>query len=144
MTASEKITINLSVVDLGKIDLMTEEGFYTNRTDFIRTGIKQLLLQHENETNQAVSRMKAADELRSSGDIGTKHAFAVGVMAFSASDLKHVLADNKRISINIICLLRLNNDVTPKLANQAIKSIKVRGAFRGPADVKKILADRTL
>jgi Ribbon-Helix-Helix transcriptional regulator family len=40
---SEKITINLGFVDLGRVDLMVREGFYSNRADFIRTAIRNQL-----------------------------------------------------------------------------------------------------
>jgi Arc/MetJ-type ribon-helix-helix transcriptional regulator len=48
---SEKITINLGYVDLGHIDLMVQDGFYSNRTDFIRTAIRNQLERHAESSN---------------------------------------------------------------------------------------------
>ena len=56
MSETEKITINMSVVDLGKVDLLVQEGFYQNRTDFIRTAIRSQLDKHQTEMKDAVVR----------------------------------------------------------------------------------------
>jgi Arc/MetJ-type ribon-helix-helix transcriptional regulator len=56
MSETEKITINLGLVDLGQIDLLVQEGFYSNRTDFIRTAIRNQLTTHVEEVRQTVGR----------------------------------------------------------------------------------------
>ncbi len=139
MSTTEKITINISAVDLGKIDLMVEEGFYTNRTDFIRTGIKQMLLQHESDTEQAVLRIRANIGKEASR---ISRVFAIGTIALSGTKLERVLAENKRMKIAVIGSLKFEDDITPELVDQAIESIWIKGVFKAPSAVKKVLAGR--
>jgi len=124
---SEKITINLGAVDLGKADLLVEEGFYQNRTDFIRTAIRNQLAKHDSEMNQTI----------------TRKAMAVGALHYSGSDLERHLADGHKLSISVVGLLSIGNDASPDLARQVIESITVHGVFRASQAVKDALADRT-
>ena len=126
MADTEKITINLSVVDLGRIDLLVEQGFYSTRTDFIRTAIRK-----QSDTHQAVI-----------DDAITRRAFGIGVIAYSASDLKKKQAKNEKLNIRLIGLLFFQNDITPKLALATIESISVFGTFRVSPEVRKALGDR--
>jgi len=126
MAETEKITINMSVVDLGKIDLLVEEGFYQNRTDFIRTAIRIKLEQHEPAVQSSVVR----------------NAFGMGVFGYSRKELEDTLAKGDRKRINVIGMLILHNDVTPEIADKAIESIQVHGVFKAPAGVKDVLKDR--
>ena len=128
MPDTEKITINLGVVDLGKIDLLVEQGFYTNRTDFIRNAIRTNLDKHETTVQETVSRKSSV----------------VGVLVYDASDLEKRKAKGEKIDIHIIGMLVLGNDITPELARETINSIKVLGIFNAPEDVKQAIADRIL
>jgi Arc/MetJ-type ribon-helix-helix transcriptional regulator len=124
---TEKITINMGAVDLGKVDLLVDEGFYGNRTDFIRTAIRNQLDRHEADTRASISRRAAA----------------LGVMALSARDLQASVARGERLSISVVGLLTLSQDITPELADKAIESVYVRGALRAGREVKDVLANRT-
>jgi Arc/MetJ-type ribon-helix-helix transcriptional regulator len=124
---SEKITINLGAVDLGKIDLLVAEGFYGNRTDFIRTAIRNQLGNHDNEMNQTI----------------TRKAMAVGALHYNGKDLERHLADGHKLSISVVGLLSISNDASPDVARQVIESITVHGVFRASQAVKDALADRT-
>ena len=126
MAETEKITINMSVVDLGKIDLLVDEGFYQNRTDFIRTAIRTKLEKHEPSVQSAVVR----------------NSYGMGIFEYSHKDLEKTVAKGERKGFNVIGMLILNNDVTPELADKAIKSIRVHGVFKAPAAVKEVLKDR--
>ena len=126
MSETEKITINMSVVDLGTIDLLVQEGLYSNRTDFIRTAIRSQLKSHDFELQQSVRR----------------HSFGIGVYHFSRADLEQVKSEAKTLTITAIGLLHLSDDISPELADETIEEIRVRGAFRAPAAVKQALADR--
>ena len=126
MSETEKITINMSIVDLGKIDLLVQEGLYSNRTDFIRTAIRSQLKSHDFELQQSVRR----------------HSFGIGVYHFSRADLEQVKSKGKTLTITTIGLLHLADDISPELAAETIDEIRVRGAFRAPAAVKKALTDR--
>lgn len=126
MAETEKITINMSVVDLGKIDLLAQEGFYQNRTDFIRSAIRSQLDKHEAVVQSSIIR----------------NEFGVGVFICSRTGLEKALADNERKNYNVIGRLVIQDDVTPELADQAIESIRLIGSLRASEDVKAILKGR--
>jgi Arc/MetJ-type ribon-helix-helix transcriptional regulator len=123
---SEKITINLGHVDLGHIDLMVQEGFYSNRTDFIRTAIRNQIERHADAVKQAVARQKV--------ELGLRH--------FSREDLEAVLAAGQLLHIRVLGLASIANDVTPELAHATIGSIAVLGALHASSAVKAALAGR--
>jgi Arc/MetJ-type ribon-helix-helix transcriptional regulator len=123
---SEKITINLGHVDLGHIDLMVQEGFYSNRTDFIRTAIRNQLERHADSVKQAVVRKKI--------ELGLRH--------FSRADLETVRDAGQMLHIHVLGLASIANDVTPELARATIGSIAVLGALHASSAVKAALADR--
>jgi len=126
MSESEKITINLSAVDLGKIDLLVQESLYSNRTDFIRTAIRNLLDKHNMEIQQAV----------------TRHSYAVGVLSYDRSDLERRKEKGEKMNITILGLLHLHDDISAELAAEVIESVKVQGIFIASEAVKKAIADR--
>jgi Arc/MetJ-type ribon-helix-helix transcriptional regulator len=123
---SEKITINLGHVDLGHIDLMVQEGFYSNRTDFIRTAICNQLERHTDAVKQAVARKKVE----------------LGLRYFSREGLEAVLPAGQMLDIRVLGLASIANDVTPELACATIGSIAVLGALHASSAVKSALAER--
>jgi Arc/MetJ-type ribon-helix-helix transcriptional regulator len=124
---SEKITINLGYVDLGHIDLMVKDGFYSNRTDFIRTAIRNQLDRHADVVRQSVARKTP--------DIGLAH--------YGRGDLEAVQNRGEMLHINVLGLATVARDVTPELARATIASVTVLGALHASAEVKAALADRT-
>jgi Arc/MetJ-type ribon-helix-helix transcriptional regulator len=126
MPDSEKITINLGYVDLGHIDLLVQEGFYSNRTDFIRTAIRNQIERHADVVRQAVTRKSV--------DLGLRH--------FSREDLEAVRDAGQVLDIRVLGLATIAPDVTPELARAAIASLTVLGALHASAAVKAALADR--
>jgi Arc/MetJ-type ribon-helix-helix transcriptional regulator len=123
---SEKLTINLGFVDLGHIDLLVRDGFYSNRSDFIRTAIRNQLAVHADTARQAASRL----------------TLELGLRTFSRRDLEAVRTAGERLRIRVLGLVVLADDVTPELARATIESITVLGALHAPAAVKAALADR--
>ena len=123
---SEKITINLGYVDLGHIDLLVQEGFYSNRTDFIRTAIRNQIERHADVVRQAVTRKSV--------DLGLRH--------FSREDLEAVRDAGQVLDIRVLGLATIAPDVTPELARAAIASLSVLGALHASTAVKAALADR--
>ena len=123
---TEKLTINLGVVDLGQIDLLVQEGFYSNRTDLIRTAIRNQLTTHADEVRQTVAR----------------RTLVLGLQVFTRSDLERVQASGKRLQIRVLGLARIAGDVTPELALATIETVEVLGAFHASAAVRHALADR--
>jgi len=123
---TEKITINLGYVDLGHIDLMVQEGFYSNRTDFIRTAIRNQLDRHGDVVKQTVARKTL--------DLGLRH--------YSRDDLEAVRATRQTLHLNVLGLVCIAADVPAELARDTIASISVLGALHASAEVKAALADR--
>ena len=124
---TEKITINLGYVDLGHIDLLVRDGFYSNRTDFIRTAIRNQIERHADATRRSVAHNNL--------DLGLRH--------FSREDLEAARAAGQRLDIRVLGLASIAADVTPELARAAIASVSVMGALQASAAVKAALADRT-
>jgi Arc/MetJ-type ribon-helix-helix transcriptional regulator len=123
---SEKLTINLGYVDLGHIDLMVEDGFYANRSDFIRTAIRNQLDRHADAVRQSVARKTL--------DLGLRH--------FSRKDLEAVRDSGERLQINVLGLVTIAGDVTPELARATIGSVTVLGALHASPEVRAALSDR--
>lgn len=123
---SEKITINLGVVDLGQIDLLVQEGFYANRTDLIRTAIRNQLANHAEVVRETVARK----------------TLVLGLQHFGRADLEAVEASGQTLQIQVLGLARIANDVSPELARATIASITVLGALHASPSVKAALADR--
>jgi Arc/MetJ-type ribon-helix-helix transcriptional regulator len=123
---SEKITINLGYVDLGHIDLLVEEGFFSNRTDFIRTAIRNQLDRHQDAVRQSVGRNK----------------LDLGLRRFSREDLEAARARGETLHIQVLGLAVIANDVSPELAAATIGSIRVLGALQASPAVKAALAGR--
>lgn len=123
---SEKITINLGYVDLGQVDLMVREGFYSNRTDFIRTAIRNQLERHAEVVKQSATR-KGLD---------------LGLRNFCREDLEAVRRAGEMLHINVLGLATIAHDVTPELARATIGSVSVLGALHASPAVKAALADR--
>jgi Arc/MetJ-type ribon-helix-helix transcriptional regulator len=126
MPDTEKITINLSAVDLGKIDLLVQEGLYSNRTDFIRTAIRSQLEKHTFEIQQSVSR----------------NDFGIGVLVYSRSDFERFKSKGQKINVKMIGMLSLASDIPADLAREVIETVKVLGIFIASDEVKAALADR--
>jgi len=123
---SEKITINLGFVDLGNIDLLVQEGFYSNRTDFIRTAIRNQLDRHRDAVKQTVDR----------------HRLDVGLRRYGRADLEAVKSAGERLHIQVLGLAIIADDVSPELARETIASIHVLGALQVPSAVRAALSDR--
>ncbi len=123
---SEKLTINLGFVDLGRIELLVQEGFYSSRSDFIRTAIRNQLDRHSDTVTKSIER----------------HTMELGLSDFSVADLEAVRAANEVLHIKVVGLARIADDVSPDLALATIGSITVLGSLQASAPVKQALADR--
>ncbi|WP_311221922.1 MULTISPECIES: CopG family transcriptional regulator [unclassified Acidovorax] len=123
---SEKITINLGHVDLGQIDLLVAEGFYGNRTDFIRTAIRNHLATHADAVKQVVARKM----------------LVLGLQHFSVADLEAARSAGQRLQIRVLGLASIDAAVTPELALATIESLTVLGALQASSAVKTALAGR--
>jgi Arc/MetJ-type ribon-helix-helix transcriptional regulator len=125
---SEKITINLGLIDLGQIDLLVNEGFYSNRSDLIRTAIRNQLNTHADVVKQTVAR----------------RSLVLGMHHYSKADLEAALQAGERLQIQVLGMASIATDVTAELALAAIESIFVLGTLQASIAVKKALASRIL
>ena len=123
---SEKITINLGYVDLGHIDLLVQGGFYSNRTDLIRTAIRNQLATHADDLKRSIVR----------------HTLELGLRRYSREDLEAVKAAGGKLRIQVVGLATIAEDVTPQLALATIESVTVLGALQASKAVKAALSDR--
>ena len=123
---TEKITINLGYIDLGHIDLMVQDGFYSNRTDFIRTAIRNQVDRHADVVKRSAARKSL--------DLGLRH--------YSREDLEAVRASGQTLHIHVLGLASIAPDVTPELARATIATVVVLGALHASPAVKAALADR--
>lgn len=119
--SSEKVSFNISVVDLGKIHLLVENGIYTNRTDFITKAIL-------NELNRNTSIIEKAEQ---------KSNVVLGILSYSKDNLEKLVKSNTKLSIYLIGMLIIDKDVTLELAESAISKITVYGKYNGPENIKK-------
>ncbi len=126
MSETEKITINLGPVDLGRIDVLVEQGLYSNRTDLIRTAIRNQLDRHE-----PVIEAHAV-----------KWSFTLGSEVIDRSMLERLKREGKRISLRVIGMLRLADDIEPELARETIEAIRVHGSFHASPALREALADK--
>ena len=123
---SEKITVHVGTVDLGQIDLLVDEGFYANRTDFIRTAIRRQLETRSAAVNGTIAR----------------RALVLGTQFYSRQELEKLRQSGQMLEVRVLGLATIANDVSPELALATIASVEVLGAFRAPAAVKTALASR--
>ena len=126
MSETEKITINLGLVDLGQVDLLVQEGFYSNRTDFIRTAIRNQLSTHAEVVRQTVARK----------------TLVLGLEHYTRRDLEAVREAGETLEIKVLGLASIDEDVSAELALETIDSIVVLGALRASPAVKSALAGR--
>ena len=122
----EKITINVGFVDLGQIDLLVQEGFYANRSDLVRTAIRNQIAAHAEAVRQVVNR----------------RTLVLGIHQLTAAELRAAQARGQSLDVRVLGLLTIAPDVTPELARATVNSLVVLGAWHASAAVKAALADR--
>jgi Arc/MetJ-type ribon-helix-helix transcriptional regulator len=123
---TEKITLNLSLIDLGQIDLLVQEGFYANRTDFLRTAARAQLSVHADALQRTVERK----------------TIVLGLESYTRQQLEDLRTAGRHLQIRVLGLATIADDVTPELARETIESVEVLGAFRASSAVKAALRDR--
>ena len=123
---TEKMTLNVGVVDLGQVDLLVQEGFYSNRSDLMRTALRNQLALHADVLRQTLSR----------------RTLTLGLQQLGRAELEAAVAAGRRLQVQVVGLARIADDVTPKLARDAIESVTVLGAFQASPAVRRALSDR--
>jgi Arc/MetJ-type ribon-helix-helix transcriptional regulator len=123
---TEKVTINVGHVDLGRIDLLVREGFYSNRTDFIRSAIRHQLTTEARAVDQSVER----------------HHFEMGLFDVTRADLERLREKKEVLHLRVVGLARIASDVSPELAQETIASLSVLGSLQASKEVKAVLANR--
>ena len=123
MADTEKLTINMNAVELGKIDLLVEQGHYSNRTDFIRSAIRSQLEKHTTEVQQTVVRA----------------SYVVGAFSYDRNDLERYKARGEKVKINVVGVCNLAGDIPATLAMEVVESIKVYGIFQASPELRDAL-----
>lgn len=123
---TEKMTVNVGVVDLGQVDLLVQEGFYSNRSDLVRTALRNQLALHADVVRQTVAR----------------RTLTLGLQHLGRAELEAAVAAGRRLQVQVVGLARIADDVTPELARAAIESVTVLGAFQASPAVRRALAER--
>ncbi len=123
---TEKMTVNVGVVDLGQADLLVQEGFYSNRSDLVRTALRNQLALHADTLKATVAR----------------RTLTLGLQHYGRADLERAVAAGQRLQVQVVGLARIADDVTPELALAAIESVTVLGAFQASPAVRRALAGR--
>jgi Arc/MetJ-type ribon-helix-helix transcriptional regulator len=123
---TEKMTVNVGVVDLGQVDLLVQEGFYSNRSDLVRTALRNQLAVHADALKQTLAR----------------RTLTLGLQHYSRAHLEKVVAAGQRLQVQVVGLARIADDVPPELARAAIESVSILGAFQASPAVRRALADR--
>ena len=126
MPDTEKVSFNMSVVDLGQVDLLVEQGFYSSRTDFLVASVRNLLQNHSPTVRQAVEH----------------RAMILGMAVYSREDLERRVAAEEPADIRVVGVLKIEDDVTPELARAAIRSVTVFGRLRARPEVVAALIHR--
>lgn len=127
MTETEKLTINLTAVDLGRIELLVQQGFYSNRAEFIRVAIHAQLERDANAVREAAAR----------------HSLVIGAVSLSKRTLEEYQRAGKKMRLEVVGFASLADDISPELARAVIESVTVHGIFRASKDMKEALRDRT-
>lgn len=120
---TEKITINLGFVDLGRIDLLVREGFYASRSDLIRAAIRAQLDRHDSAVAPTIVR----DD------------FVMGLRDVTLAELQGMADANQVLDLRVIGLARFASDIPAELVASTIRSIEVLGTIQASAGVRKVL-----
>lgn len=143
--ATEKITINLGVVDLGKIDVLVEQGFYANRTDFIKDAIRRSLDAHADDIRRALARAEATGTAGAGETVDGRDAKlvqlsgALGILVFDRADLERLRANGRKLRIICAGLVVFAADISPELVEETVETFKVYGSVRASAAVREVL-----
>ena len=151
---TEKITINIGAIDLGQIDLLVEQGFYSNRTDFIRTAIRNQTNVHAAEISgikdanlfgidlidKELKKVDVIADATLKNIFGNETRFAgTGVFIFNKRELEEIKAAGNKIEVKMVGMLIIDKDVTPELAAETFQSVKVFGIIKASEAVKQVL-----
>ena len=120
MAETEKITINMNVVDLGKVDLLVNQGFYSNRTEFIKSSIRHQLMSHAKDVDHVI----------------TQKSYVLGVTHYSRQDLEKLLVENKILDVKVVGLLMFDEDIDAEILIKTIKSVNIFGVLKATNEVK--------
>ncbi|MCL2628395.1 MAG: hypothetical protein FWD44_06860 [Oscillospiraceae bacterium] len=131
---TEKISVNLSPVELGQIDCLVERGLFDSRSDFMRSAARKSLDNYSDEFQKFLNPEHLSGE-------STGLWFTIGITALSKNDVKNFIASNKKINIRVIGLLNISNSITPNEIKQVVKSCKVHGKLVASKEAKEALRE---
>ena len=135
----EKITINLPPVEIARMDILIEAGYYPNRTEFIRTAIRRTLDVHQDFISKKIDSIISPPEGEKIADDISKRVWGVGVIGLGRDVLESAVAQGEKVSIHVVGMLHVNSDITPDLVEKAVESVKIYGILRASPRVRKAL-----
>jgi Arc/MetJ-type ribon-helix-helix transcriptional regulator len=138
----EKLSFNLSAAELGQIEVLIANGLYTSKTDVIRAALRQLFATHADVVARTLAEASAGqppgDGKVIIGSIGT------GSLRMTAEQLQQARARGERVSMHVIGVATVDDDISPELAAQSVARINVFGVLRGPTATLDAIADRIM
>ena len=147
-STTEKVSVNMNTSTLSSIDLLVDNGYYSNRSDFINQSVRETLRQHRADIDRIV---KANADSEDSGRI-----WFIGVCVLEPRDLvrlkmkQDMLNDKKlkdsaaaahesdrKADITGYGVLIISEDCNEKLLFETVGSIKIRGRVKCSESIKK-------
>lgn len=138
-TKMEKLTINLPPVELGRIDILVEAGYYHNRTEFIRSAIRKTLDSHQEYIDSQIKQFKETYDDSDKVDEKYRTTFSMGVISIGKGHFERALANGKKVRIHVVGLLNIEKNVTPELILKSVEYIRVFGVLKASPEVKAAL-----
>jgi len=135
----EKITINLPPVEIARMDILIEAGYYPNRTEFIRTAVRRTLDAHQDFISNKIDSIVSPPEGEMKPDVVSRRVWGVGVIGLGRDVLERAVAQGEKVSIHVVGMLIVNADITPDLVEKAVESVKIYGILRASPRVRKAL-----
>lgn len=135
----EKITINLPPVEIARMDILIEAGYYPNRTEFIRTAVRRTLDVHQDFISKKIDSIVSPPEGEMKPDVVSRRVWGVGVIGLGRDVLERAVAQGEKVSIHVVGMLIVNDDITPDLVEKAVESVKIYGILRASPKVRKAL-----
>lgn len=133
----EKVTINLPPVEIARMDILIEAGYYPNRTEFIRTAVRRTLDVHQDFISDKIDSIVSPPEGEMKADVDGKRVWGVGVIGLSRDELERAVVQGEKVSIHVVGMLIVHNDITPDLVEKAVESVKIYGILRASPRVRK-------
>jgi len=131
---TEKATINIGIMELAQIDLLVENMIYTNRSDFIRTAIRNQLEMHKSDIERLYLQTKA-----NSFEPESQVQGGIGIYRLRKAALSDAMKSNKKLHIMVMGILLIDKDISPELFEATVESIKIYGKIQAQKSILELI-----